>query len=54
LCEQPDRASAPLAGSASQDKGTGARLKLPQKPGLGIEMNMEFLRANVLDGFGGT
>ena len=30
------------------------RLKLPPKPGLGIEMNMEFLRGNVVDGFGGT
>jgi galactonate dehydratase len=30
------------------------RLKLPRKPGLGIEMNMDFLRANTLDGFGGT
>ena len=35
------------------DNSSG-RLKLPQKPGLGIEMNMEFLRGNVVDGFGGT
>ncbi len=33
---------------------SGGRLKLSGKPGLGIEMNMEFLRGNVLDGFGGT
>ena len=30
------------------------RLKVPLKAGLGIEMNMEFLRGNVVDGFGGT
>ena len=30
------------------------RLKVPPKPGLGIEMNMDFLRGNVMDGFGGT
>ena len=30
------------------------RLKVPPKPGLGIEMNMDFLRGNVVDGFGGT
>ncbi|HET7882314.1 MAG TPA: mandelate racemase/muconate lactonizing enzyme family protein [Acetobacteraceae bacterium] len=29
------------------------RLKLPSKPGLGIEMNMDFLNRNFLDGFGG-
>lgn len=28
-------------------------LKLTDAPGLGIEMNMDFLRANALDGFGG-
>jgi galactonate dehydratase len=33
---------------------SGGRLKLPAKAGLGIEMNMEFLRANVVDGFGGS
>jgi galactonate dehydratase len=33
---------------------SGGRLKLPQKPGLGIEMNMEFLLGNVVDGFGGS
>jgi hypothetical protein len=27
---------------------------MPPKPGLGIEMNMEFLRGNVVDGFGGS
>jgi hypothetical protein len=27
---------------------------VPLKAGLGIEMNMEFLRGNVVDGFGGT
>ena len=32
---------------------SGGRLKLTGKPGLGIEMNMEFLRGNALDGFGG-
>lgn len=29
------------------------RLHLPKLPGLGIEMNMDFLRANIVDGFGG-
>jgi galactonate dehydratase len=33
---------------------SGGRLKMPPKPGLGIEMNMEFLRGNVVDGFGGS
>jgi galactonate dehydratase len=33
---------------------SGGRLKMPSKPGLGIEMNMEFLRGNVVDGFGGS
>ena len=32
---------------------SGGRLKLPPQPGLGIEMDMEFLRGNVVDGFGG-
>jgi galactonate dehydratase len=32
----------------------GGSLKVPKAPGLGIEMNMEFLRANVIDGIGGT
>ncbi len=32
---------------------SGGRLKLPPKPGIGIEMNMEFLQSNVVDGFGG-
>ena len=32
---------------------SGGRLHLPDAPGLGIEMNMEYMRANVLDGFGG-
>lgn len=31
----------------------GDRLTLPAAPGLGIEMNMDFLRRNVIDGFGG-
>ena len=31
---------------------TGGSLKLSGDPGLGIDMNMEFLRANVIDGFG--
>jgi galactonate dehydratase len=29
----------------------GGRLHLTDAPGLGIEMNLDFLRANVLDGF---
>jgi galactonate dehydratase len=32
---------------------TGGRLHLPALPGLGISMNMDYLRANALDGFGG-
>jgi galactonate dehydratase len=32
---------------------TGGRLHLPKLPGLGIAMNMDYLRANALDGFGG-
>jgi galactonate dehydratase len=28
-------------------------LKLPKKPGLGMEMNMDYLRANIMDGIGG-
>ena len=32
---------------------SGGRLHLPYAPGLGIEMNMDYLRANALDGFGG-
>ena len=28
------------------------RLKLSKQPGLGVEMNMEYLRANIVDGFG--
>ena len=39
--------------TAPLDNSDG-RLKLPPKPGLGIEMNMDFLRRNVVDGFGGT
>jgi galactonate dehydratase len=31
---------------------SGGRLKLSDQPGLGIEMNMDYLRANALDGFG--
>ena len=30
---------------------TGGRLKVPPKPGLGLEMSREVLRANALDGF---
>lgn len=33
---------------------SNGELKLPGKPGLGIEMNMDFLRANVLDGIGAS
>ncbi|HEX3346551.1 MAG TPA: enolase C-terminal domain-like protein, partial [Acetobacteraceae bacterium] len=33
---------------------SGGRLKLRPKPGLGIEMNMDFMMANVVDGFGGA
>jgi galactonate dehydratase len=29
------------------------RLKLPSGPGLGIELDLDYLRGNVLDGFGG-
>ena len=32
---------------------SGGRLKLTERPGLGIEMNMDYLRANAVDGFGG-
>ncbi len=32
---------------------SGGRLKLPDKPGLGIVMNMDYLRAHVIEGFGG-
>jgi galactonate dehydratase len=31
---------------------SGGSLKLPADPGLGIEMDMDFLRANIIDGFG--
>ena len=31
---------------------SGGRLKLTAAPGLGIEMNMDFLRAHVIDGYG--
>jgi galactonate dehydratase len=30
---------------------SGGRLKLPRKPGLGIEMKLDFLRANAIDGY---
>ncbi len=30
----------------------GGRLKVPAKPGLGLELNMEYFRANIVDGFG--
>lgn len=32
---------------------SGGRLRLPARPGLGVEMNMDFLRGNIVDGFGG-
>lgn len=32
---------------------TDGRLHLPNVPGLGIEMNMDFLHDNIVDGFGG-
>ncbi|CAN5138166.1 mandelate racemase/muconate lactonizing enzyme family protein [soil metagenome] len=32
---------------------SGGALKVPKKPGLGMEMNMDFLRANIMDGIGG-
>jgi galactonate dehydratase len=32
---------------------TGGRLHLPNTPGLGIEMNIDYLRAIVIDGYGG-
>lgn len=32
---------------------SGGRLKLPTGPGLGLDLDMEFMRGNVLDGFGG-
>ena len=32
---------------------SGGRLKLPEGPGLGLRLDMEFMRGNVLDGFGG-
>jgi len=32
---------------------SNGRLKLPALPGLGLTMNMEYLRANAVDGFGG-
>ena len=31
---------------------SGGRLHLMDKPGLGVEMNMDYLRKNFLDGFG--
>ena len=32
---------------------TGGSLHLPHRAGLGITMNLEYLRANAVDGFGG-
>ncbi len=32
---------------------SGGRLKLSSAPGLGITLNMDYMRANVVDGFGG-
>jgi galactonate dehydratase len=31
---------------------SNGRLHLTDAPGLGLEMNMDFLRANIVDGFG--
>ncbi|MBS0643344.1 MAG: mandelate racemase/muconate lactonizing enzyme family protein [Proteobacteria bacterium] len=31
----------------------GGSLRLPQRPGLGLEMNMDYLRSHAVDGFGG-
>ena len=32
---------------------TGGSLKVPALPGLGLRMNMDYMRANIVDGFGG-
>ncbi len=32
---------------------SGGRLKVPALPGLGLTMNMDYMRGNILDGFGG-
>ena len=32
---------------------SGGRLKVPDGPGLGIEMDIDYLRGHVRDGFGG-
>jgi galactonate dehydratase len=32
---------------------TGGRLRLADRPGLGVELDLDHLRGNVLDGFGG-
>ena len=47
ICPTTTTSSLPLDNS-------DGRLKVPPRPGLGIEMNMDFLRGNVVDGFGGT
>ena len=31
----------------------GGRLQLPDRPGLGVEFDMDHLRAHAVDGFGG-
>jgi galactonate dehydratase len=31
----------------------GGSLRLPPRPGLGVTMNMDYLRAHAVDGFGG-
>jgi galactonate dehydratase len=31
---------------------SGGRLKVPHEPGLGLAMNMDYLRRAVIDGFG--
>ena len=33
---------------------SGGRLHLGDEPGLGIEMNMDYMRANVIEGYGGS
>jgi galactonate dehydratase len=33
---------------------SGGRLKLSSAPGLGITLAMDYMRANVIDGFGGS
>lgn len=42
----PGRIQEPLDNS-------GGRLRLPTGPGLGLRFDMDFMRGNILDGFGG-